>query len=541
MKWNYLSKNKPQNIEEVRQILLKNRNITDSKSFFQIKNPLDLSLKEVEIDGRMMKSAVDRIKKAIKNHENVIIFGDYDADGICATAILWETLRNMGLTASPFIPHREKHGYGLSNNAIDEILKGEKPDLIITVDNGIVAHQPILRLKSEKIDVILTDHHQAEEILPEADVIIHSTKLCGASVAWMLARELDPNFVEKVLDLAGIATISDLVPLIDANRSFAHHGIKAISRNKRPGLMALIVEAGVDTGEIDSNSIGFSIGPRINAMGRLAHGLDALRLLVTKNKEKAFTLAKLLNSTNVKRQDLTYELYKQIDERSIEWQDQHLIFFASSEIHEGVMGLIAGKLTEKYSKPAIVLSLGAITTKASARSIHGVNIVEMIRMIKADLLEAGGHPMAAGFGVLTDKVELIKQKLLKIALDTIKKEDLIATLEIDAELPSNLLSEELIKMTQEFSPFGQMNLQPVFAVKNLEVKKIFLMGTKKQHIKITVVNKEGKEISCIFWNKASLADELTSGTNIDVAGIAEINKWNGSKSLQIMGKDLHIT
>jgi len=281
MKWNYLSSKTPQDLKEFKEIILQNRQIEDEKEFFSPKKPHEITLAEVDLNKDQVKLAVTRIQKAIEAKQKVVVFGDYDADGICATAILWETLNNLGLVTQPFIPHRDKHGYGISNKAIDDLLEKDHPDLIITVDNGIVAHEPLARLAKEKIDVIVTDHHQPEEKLPEAYAIVHTTKLCGATVAWMLARELSQDFVDSLLDLTAIATISDLVPLISANRSFAKYGLEKIKENNRVGISALISTANLDKREVDSNLIGFGIGPRINAMGRLAHGLDALRLLVT--------------------------------------------------------------------------------------------------------------------------------------------------------------------------------------------------------------------------------------------------------------------
>lgn len=545
MKWNYLSKKTPQDLKEFKEIILLNRKIEDPQEFFEPKNPLEISLEEVDLDLDQIKLAVKRIQDAIKKQQKVVIFGDYDADGICATAILWETLNNLGLVAQPFIPHREKHGYGISDKAIDDLLEKDRPDLIITVDNGIVAHGPLERLAKEKIDVIVTDHHQPEEDLPEAYAIVHTTKLCGATVAWMLARELNPSFVDNLLDLAAVATISDLVPLLGANRSFAKYGLEKISENNRVGISSILLVAGLDKRDMDSGLIGFGIGPRINAMGRLAHGLDALRLLVTKNSQQAMSLATLLNDTNLERQSMTYDLLKKAKDEASLWKDEHLIIVHSTQFHEGVIGLIAGKLTEEFAKPAIVISIGEETAKASARSVVGVNIIDLIRLVKDDLLEAGGHPMAAGFGLLPNKIEVVKQRLLKLAVEQIDKKLLDHTLDVDCAVPYSLINEKLVDEIQVFAPFGQKNPRPFLAIKKVTINKVMTMGKEGRHLKLLVGDSENdnprNQLTCLLWNKGEEAEKYMVGDSVNIAGTLQINEWNGWRNVQMVVRDVKQT
>lgn len=544
MHWEITESTIPQSLDELRQVLIKNQGLADDKLFFSPIKPINLSLKEVNLNEDELQKAVKRILQVKDDQEKVVIFGDYDADGVCATAILWQALHEIGCDVLPFIPLREKHGYGLSDKALDDLLAENKPDLIITVDNGIVAHEPAKRVVDAGIDLIITDHHQPENKLPSATAVVHSTKLCGATVSWMLAREVMKAAGKKLdedwqLDLAAIATIADQVPLRGANRSFAKYGIEALQKSKRLGLIELLKQSGMDQKVITSQSIGFGIAPRINAMGRLGHSLDALRLLLTKNKSRTENLAKTLGETNVSRQEMTYEMYGHALSQSDQWKNEHIIIVYSDEYHEGVVGLIAGRLMERFYKPAIAISIGDGIAKASARSIPGVNIVEMIREVRDDLLEVGGHPMAAGFGLEEDKLDKVIGRLQKLARETIDKKLLKPSINVETLIPFKLINEKTIKMTSDFEPFGQGNREPILGFKDIEVLKIFTMGKDKQHLKIVGKGEDGvTPINFLFWRRGNLAEKISEGDTIDIAGILEINEWNGRKSVQIRVKDI---
>jgi single-stranded-DNA-specific exonuclease len=540
MQWSLKSSTIPSSLNEVENILLKNRGIEDASAFFNPLHPVDLKLKAVGIDPKQMRKATMRLDQALKNQEDVLVFGDYDADGICSTAVLWLTLHNLGYKARPFIPHREKHGYGLSQKALDDILAAQKPDLIVTVDNGIVAHEAVARLNQVGVDVIITDHHQPEESLPPALAIVHTTQLCGTTVAWMLAREIDSEFVKSTLDLCGIATIADQVPLLQANRSFAYWGIEALKKTERVGLKQLCQVAELTMADLSTSSVNFGLAPRINAMGRLDHGLDALRLLCTSNPQRAQELVENLNYTNLRRQDLTESMVATAQAEAQTWVNEHIIVAYSTEYHEGVIGLIAGKLMEEFYKPAIVIAVGERVAKASARSIPGVNIVELIRQVRDDLLEVGGHPMAAGFGLLPEKIEVVKQLLQELARTQISSELLTPSIQVECELPFGQLSDKLVKLTETFEPFGQANPEPVFGLKQLKVVEAQAMGRDKKHLKLSVTTGDLKPLTCIAWNRGFLAPKLEAGTIIDVAGVIEISEWNNRKTLQLKAKDIVI-
>lgn len=549
--WLNLQEETPKSVEDIRKILLKNREIEDMEAFLDAPHPKDISAEAVGIDPKALKKAADRIRKAQKDGEQVLVFGDYDADGICATAILWQTLHHMGIKAMPFIPHREKHGYGVSSEAIDDIVADNKPTLIITVDNGIVAHEPVIRLmEKEGIDVIITDHHQPETVdgkltYPPAHAVVHTTQLCGATVGWMLARELDSEFAMQQLDLAGLATIADQVPLTGANRSFAKFGLENLRNTQRVGFQTLFQAASVKQDEISSSTVGYTIAPRINAMGRLKHGLDALRLLCTSSRPRASQLTSELMKTNVERQDLTSDLLIHAQEQAAPQKAEHMIVVADKRYPEGIIGLIAGRLAEQYHKPAIAISISGETAKASARSIPGVNIVEMLREVRDDLIEVGGHPMAAGFGIETKKIELVRDRLFELARDQIDETMLVPALNIDAQIPWELVSDELVEMTEEFEPFGQANPQPVFALDGVKILNIRTMGSDNQHIKLTVgqpnakdANQSAKTVDVLGWRSGELASRLSEGDEISLAGTLEFNHWNGRRTIQMIMKDL---
>lgn len=547
MQWDILSPVLPKSAEEVFDVLLKNRNVSDESSlqFFSPKNPLELTAEEVGIDLAQLYKAVARIKQAKENKEYVVVFGDYDADGVTATAILWETLYEMGVKAMPFIPNREKHGYGISDRSLNDLLSERKPDLIITVDNGIVAHGAFERLKKEGIDAIITDHHMpevkdGEPHYPRATAIVHSTKLCGATTAWFLARELNQQKAAELLDLCVIGTIADQMILLDANRCFAYHGLRALQKTKRIGLLNLLELADVKPADVTSYTINFAIAPRINAMGRLGSALDALRALCTKDKEKSQALIQILQTTNTQRQELTWTMVEGALKRAQEWKDEKVIVISSVEYHEGVIGLIAGKLVEEFAKPAMVISVGENVAKASARSIRGVNVVELIRQVRDELIDVGGHPMAAGFSLQSDKIDSVTKRLQHIAHKQIEESLLVPRITVETLLPLNLVNLDLTKALKRFEPFGNGNFDPVFGFKDLQILQAYALGKEKKHLKIIVGNDEGMTVECIGFGMGRKEKEILQAKFVNVAGTIGVNEWNGKKSVQMVMKDVEV-
>jgi len=543
MKWHIQSPLLPKNLKELEEILLKNREIAESEQFFKGTSPFKITLQELGISQKELEKIQARLLKAKNCNETIVIFGDYDADGISATAVLWQTLHAQGYQVFPFIPNRLKHGYGLSIKALNDLLL-QQPNisLIITVDNGIVAHKALDFLSEKKIDVIISDHHQHDGEQVKALAVFHSTKVCGCAVAWFLARELseDKNkmLLTNLLALVAIATVTDLMPLLSLNRSLLMYGLVVLRANKNLGLRKLFAKTVINPEKIDSYILGFQIGPRINAMGRLADSMDALRLLCTQNEKKAEELSDLLHSTNEDRQNLTFDLTKQAEEIVSKETEQSIIILSSKEYHEGIIGLIAGKMTEKFSKPSIVISIGESVSKASARSLAGFNITEFIRLFKKDLLEVGGHPLAAGFALETQKITLVQEMMQSKAKEMLKNKSLEKTLVAETILSSHLLTQETAELIEKFSPFGLANPKPMFVFKNVMIKNYKLLGKEQEHLKLIVTfNGEGKEYEVLAWGKGELTSEFKLGERLDLLASLEVNSYRDFKKVQLVLKD----
>lgn len=537
-KWQVLASLKSKsklNRDNLIEILLKNRGISSKKEIKEFLNPSlkSITVESVGIDKKELEKSIARIKKAIKDKEQIVVFGDYDVDGITGSAILWETLNMSGAKVLPYIPNRIDEGYGLSVPGIRNV-NSKIPDtkLIITVDNGIVANEAVEFARKSEIDVIITDHHLPAKKLPEAYSIVHTTSLCGAGVAWMVSQEFKTG--QDHLELVALGTIADLVPLKAANRTLVKYGLEALRNTKRIGLMELFKAGGLDPAGIGTYEVGHIIAPRINAMGRLSSAMDSLRLLCTTNREKAQELAATLSDTNSQRQSVTQEaLLHALSTLKVGKVNGKLIFVAHESYQQGVIGLIAGKLVEEYYLPTIVISKGETYSKASARSISGFNIIEFIRMASEYLVDAGGHPMAAGFTVETTKIELVEKKLQDLAKKQITKKLLSQSLRIDCELPKEFINFDFYKAIQALSPFGMGNPVPVFTTKDMVVESFKTVGNGSKHLKVRISGFDG-----IAFNMGNLASKLKIGQKVDIAYTIDQDIWNGNRRLQLKLKDI---
>ncbi|MBP9699924.1 single-stranded-DNA-specific exonuclease RecJ [Candidatus Woesebacteria bacterium] len=543
MEWNLLSNVVPSSLAEIQEILLANRAITNKETFLHPIPPLELTYEQVGLSTDQLDKLIARLEDAKKNKETIAIYGDYDCDGVCATAILWETLHALGFKVVPFIPHRERHGYGLSKKGLDELFETCTPAILISVDNGIVAHRQWEHLRVKGVYTVLTDHHQPDDHVPSVDVLLHSTGLCGATVAWMVAVQLEKHFgqstdfTQQLIDLCAIATIADQVPLLEANRSFAKYGLEQLNKTTRVGLLKLIESAGLSLGKLDVYSVNFVIAPRINAMGRLEHALDALRALCTKKPDRVIELIGRLSQVNQTRQDLTQQLIDKALLRASEWKDEHIIIVEDADFHEGVIGLIAGRLCEKYHKPSICISVGELTSKASCRSIPGVNITDLLRQIADDLLEVGGHPMAAGFKVESSKIETVKLRLRQITKEQIDATAFRPTIDIDCVLPPGLLTLDTVSHLELLAPFGSGNREPVFVVNDLQILSSSAIGKEGKHLKVSVLPKGGQPnevLSAIGFGMGSRIEDFIPQSWVSIAGHLHKNVWNQKTTLQFM-------
>ncbi|HCM82600.1 MAG: Single-stranded-DNA-specific exonuclease RecJ [Microgenomates group bacterium GW2011_GWC1_43_11] len=572
------------NDEDILITILRNRGISSKKdieAFLHPKHPDQLSLADVSLDEKSMKKAITRILKAIKTKESIVVYTDYDADGLTGGAIVWETVYKLGGRIMPYVPHRVEEGYGLTEKGIDAVLKNFHPTLLITVDHGITAFKEIEYAESKGMDVIVTDHHMKPKKLPDA-LIIHTTKLSGAGVAFFLAKELITRviairqpaekqslqlnnvpmqqFLYELLPLAAIGTIADMMPLLGTNRSIAKYGLEELRKTNRVGLLSLMEEAGVRKDQLTAYSISHMLAPRLNAMGRMEHALDGLRLLCTNSREKAVQLASKLGLTNRERQQLTLDTTihaKEYVQREYgETIKKKLLFVAHQSYSQGIIGLVAGKLVETYYLPSIVVSIGEDISKASARSIKGFDVVEAIRSFSHLLVDVGGHPLAAGFTVKTEKLQELQEQLEKLAQKEITDAMLKRPVPIDLELPLGEVTEELYEQLQQLQPFGFGNPDPVFLSKGVKVMDFRKIGLDGKHLKFRISSNNratrfdskfsarrvkqcnNATFDAVFFNHASFSDDLKPDQPVDIAYTIDLNEWNGNRQLQLKVKDI---
>lgn len=538
-------------IEDIVSLLLKNRGLTTKKEiedFLHPPEPFLLTPTAVDIDEGPLRKALRRISDAIDKKESIVVYADYDADGITAGAIMWETIYQLGGHVMPYIPHRVEEGYGLSIKGLDAVAAQYDPTLIITVDHGITAKDKVAYAKKLGIDVIVTDHHVKPDALPVC-TIVHTTKLSGSGVSWFVAKELIKKRKGKkakeegdeILALAAIGTIADMVPLVGPNRTVAKYGLAAMNKSTRVGLTALIEEAGLQKGTLGTYDVSHVLAPRLNAMGRIEHALDALRLLCTKRPDKARDLAQKLNLTNKERQQMTElsAIHAKDIARGI--SKKKLLFIAHESYNQGIIGLVAGKLVEEFYRPAIVIAKGETISKASARSIAGFNIIEAIRKSSDILVDAGGHPMAAGFTIETKYLALLEERLVVLAEKELTDDALIRLLRIDTEIPLEGVNSELWQALRAFAPYGFGNPEPVFVTRDVRTADVRLVGADGKHLKLRLQQPmSAVAIDAIAFGMGELYGKLHPDVQVDIAYTIDMNQWNGKRSLQLKIKDIHV-
>jgi single-stranded-DNA-specific exonuclease len=540
MHWQLQSSDTPTSASKLKALLVASRKIEPDEQFFDVPSPLSLSLESVELDPQQLATAIKRLTQAKEKKETVVIVGDYDVDGMSATAVLWEGMRAFGLEAQPFIPNRSKHGYGLSPKVLVDVLEQFHPTLIVTVDNGIVAHEAAQILQDKKIDLIITDHHQPEAELPPALAVVHSTKLCGTTVAWMVARELAPEAAEKSLDLAALATIADQMPLRRAHRSFVVHGLKQLQHTSRVGLQAIFTIAAIDPLSASVGTINYAIAPRINAMGRLKDGMDALRLLCTTSFERAAALSQTINTTNIERQTLTSQAIEIATEQAEAQADESVIIVGSDQFHGGIIGLVAGKVAEDFARPCIALAIMPESIKGSARSLPGINITELMRSVREHLIEVGGHPMAGGCALLPEKLTDFKTAIQAYAKKTIDPKLFKLSLELECNVDKLAITPEVSETIALFAPFGQGNWEPMFEWTNCTILECKTMGKEGQHWRLLFQTQLGQTIEAVAWSWSKKRAPLPAQTSLSLAGCIQTSEWKGRKKVQVVVKDLKV-
>ena len=496
-----------------------------------------------------MDIAVDRIIKAINNKEKILIYGDYDVDGITSTTVLKKYLMDRGISVDTYIPNRLHEGYGLNKKAIDTI-KERNIDLIITVDCGISAIEEVDYAVRLGMDIIVTDHHEVGEKLPNALAVIDAKRkdntypfraLAGVGVVFKLIQalsiklEIKPEEYLKYLDLVCVGTISDIVPLEGENRTIAKLGLMLIKVTRNLGLRELIKSSGYK--EIDSNTISFGVAQRINACGRMGHEEEALKLFLAEDLESATKITKELNEYNTLRQSTEKAIYEeavqQIEKNHLDANNS--IVLGGKGWHHGVIGIVSSKVTDKYYKPSILLSFEDNIAKGSGRSVPGFDLYEGLAKCE-DLLEKyGGHSMAVGLTLKKENLENFKERFEQIAKEKNIKE-LVPIIYIDDELKLKDINMEIVKSISILEPFGEANKVPLFLIRNLKIDSIRALS-EGRHLKLTLRD-ENFVINAIGFELGYLAEEYRIGDRIDVVGTLEINSFNGFSSIQINMKDI---
>ncbi len=540
-RWNILHKRAHD--KDIVTALLQNRGLIESDDidlFLHPPHPSVFTPQAMGIDEVQLQKAVARIEKAIDEGESIVVYTDYDVDGITGGAIVWEVLNSLGAVVMPYVPHRETEGYGFSIAGIDHAKEAYKPGLIISVDHGITAAEKITYAKNLGIDVIVTDHHTIPTEYPQdAYAVVHTTQLSGAGVGWVLAQAISRKkqkiIADDYLALAVMGAVADLVPLTGVNRSISYHGLKMLNSTKRLGIQALFDDAGIEKGQIEPYHIGYVLGPRINAAGRLAHALDALRLLCTTDVARAQSLAKVLGETNSQRQKILEESFTHALSRVK--PENPLLFVSDDSYHPGIIGLIAGRLTERFFRPSVVISRGATVSKASVRSIPGVNIVAMLRELSDVLLEVGGHPMAAGFSIETEKIAQLEERLGILAKNQITDELLIPQITIDMELKPEEVTFDTHALLQTLTPFGVGNATPTFVLRNMNIDDARLIGKERTHLKLKL-SSSNMQFSAIGFKMSEFYSTLKPHQSVDIAFTLDENTWNGNTSIQLKLKDI---
>lgn len=535
---------------EIYRALLVRRGVGDNevfKEFVNPKAPEAWSLEEVGIDAKEVEKAVMLLEK-IRGKKSVLVYGDYDADGVTATTIMWDVLEAAGFAVVPFVPNRRVDGYGMKPERLKALLK-EHPEvgLVVTVDQGIVAHEAADFLRKKKIPVIVTDHHQRDGKELDVDAIVHTTKTSGSGVAWLLGNHLRKSWELKTeammatLELAVIGTVADLLPLSGFNRSLVWHGLKRLQKTQRRGLKAMLDLAKINQSVLDTYHVGYMLAPRINAMGRLTSADVALQLLKGSAEEGQLRAwADVLESTNKERQLLTEDL---VTRAILEVKNPgKLIVLVGKDYDEGIIGLVAGKLVEKFHKPSIVVSLLEGVAKASARSVRGFNMVEFLRESVALLEAVGGHEAAAGFSVNPENLELLKLELEKKAEVAITDDMLEQSLEIDCVVDLQDLTWNLWDRLNSLAPFGSGNPRPMLASKDVRVLQAGTVGSDGQHLKLKLGSNSGGIHEAIWFG---MGNQFEMGTlarkKVHVAYQLSENIWNNTRRLDLHVKDLVIS
>jgi len=542
---------------QIIDIIIKNRKITNIEEFLNPKKPWEISL--FDFDSKFIpqfNQALKLLKEVRERNQMVVVYTDYDADGITGGAILWETLYLLGFKVMPYVPNRKTEGYGFSIIGIDNVIKKFNPSLIISVDHGITKIKEIEYAKKKGLKIIITDHHLKGDSLPKADAIFHVPSLSGAGVSYFFSKEilknlqsliknknifflLENNFLNDYLVFASIGTVADLVPLVGASRSIVKYGLESFLKTQRVGIRHILKEAGIKRKKITTYEIGFMIAPRINAVGRLKDAIDALRLLCTKKEERAKNLACYLGQKNKQRQNLVEEAVKEA-KKILAYETKNfsslpkIIILQSEKWEEGIIGLLAAKMVEEFFRPTLIFTKNDGFYKGSARSIPQFHITNFLRSLKKYLIDVGGHSQAAGLTIEDKKISQFKNEAQKLGEKILNEKDLEKELIVDLKLPLAKINIKWVKLLDQLTPYGIGNPQPTFLSSGKIINLKFLDKDNK-HLKIFLTDEKEKSIlEIIAFNQGQLFKNLFRNQKVNVIYSLEVDNWGGKE--KVFGK-----
>jgi len=492
-----------------------------------------------------MDKAVERILSAIRKEEQIVVYGDYDVDGITATTILVRTLRHLGAKADYYIPDRQKEGYGFNLSSLHRLIK-EGTNLLVSVDCGITSVEDVAAIR-EELDIIITDHHLPGVQVPEALAVIDphqedcsypDKNLAGVGVAFKLCQALcrrarDKEFTDD-MELVALGTIADIVPLLGENRKLTRLGLAALSHTQFPGIQALIEVSSLQGKEINSGQVGFTLAPRLNAAGRVGSAMDGVRLLLSEDKDAASVVATALNDENLERQNIEKDILALAEQqlKDMDLSTMHSIVLSGEEWHPGVIGIVASRLVDKYYLPTIVISLQGEMGKGSCRSIKGLHMYDALCACEKYLLGFGGHSQAAGLTLKAEDIEGFRQAFDEYVAKTLEPEDFIPTIPLEFEMTPQEITFELVEEITKLEPYGMGNPKPLFGCRGVRGRGARPIGREGQHLAFELGKKE-RPATALFWNKSAYVN-VVNAEAIDIVYVPQINEWQGNRNIELM-------
>lgn len=501
-------------------------------------------------DLKGMREAVACVTKTMDEGGSIVVYGDYDVDGITATSVVYRFLKRCGASVSYYIPERQSEGYGLNLEALEGLI-AKGTDLVITVDCGISSYD-IVEAVRDRLALVITDHHEAPALIPRAVAVVDHKQpncpypdknLAGVGVAYKLCQAIWQERTGEVyqadLDIVALGTVADVVPLVGENRILVKAGLSKMQLQPNRGMKALINVAGLKDRKITAGHIGYTLAPRLNAAGRVAHATRAVELLTTPSQEEAYEIAEELQETNLERQALERDIHEVARQDVLKQgpDADYVVVVGGQDWHPGVIGIVASRLVEEFYKPTLVISIKDGIGKGSCRSIDNCNIYEALQSAEDLLIQFGGHQAAAGFSIKEDKIPALRERLAQYCKEHLAETDYLPIVDIDSQVAIDDIDVPLIEEIETLEPYGMANPTPVLALEEATISDLFLMGQQKKHAKV-LLEREDSTIDAIAWNRPDLHASFFPGDRVKVAFTVQKNEWNGHVSPQLMIQDM---